>query len=129
MTACTQLQACSNTAACTNTEAGLSLAQSHIKPASQGGAGREHTNKIVVLLDRRPAQPQQSSNTTITNYVNANPSTWTNPSTGQVTNNWSVTGGYTYRATGGPDADLGDAEPAAGTSMRSGWGWTATPTS
>ncbi len=36
MTACTQLQACSDTAACTNTEAGLSLAQSHIKPASQG---------------------------------------------------------------------------------------------
>jgi hypothetical protein len=97
MTACTQLQACSSASACTNTEAGLSLAQSHIKPASQGGAGRENTNKIIVLLTDGQPNLQQSSNSTITSYMNANPSTWTNPSTGQVTNNWAVTGGYTYQ--------------------------------
>ncbi len=51
----------------------------------------------MLLTDGQP-NLQQSSNSTITNYVNANPSTWTNPGTGQVTNNWAVTGGYTYHS-------------------------------
>jgi hypothetical protein len=95
MTACTRLQAVSSNGLSTCTEAGLSLAQSHIKPASQGGVGREHTNKIVVLLTDGQPNLKTSSSTTITNYKNANPSTWTNPTTGQTIDNWAVTGSYT----------------------------------
>ena len=74
------------TALSTDTEAGLALAYSHIKPQSQGGAGRENTNKIVVLLTDGQPNLKQSSSTTISNYVNANPNTWTNPTTGQTIN-------------------------------------------
>ncbi|MEN6449672.1 MAG: VWA domain-containing protein [Thermoguttaceae bacterium] len=95
MNSCTQLEACGNKGLCTCTEAGLALAQSHIKPASEGGAGRERTNKIVVLLTDGQPNLKQSSSTTISSYKSANPSTWTNPVTGQVVNNWSVTGSYT----------------------------------
>ena len=61
---------------------------------SQGGSGRENTNKIVVLLTDGQPNLQQSTNTTISNYINANPNTWTNPTTGQTINNWTVTGSY-----------------------------------
>jgi hypothetical protein len=95
MTSCTRLQACSKNAVCTNTEAGLSLAQSHIKPASQGGAGRERTNKIVVLLTDGQPNLKQSSTSTISNYINGHPSNWTDPTTGQTVNNWAATGNFT----------------------------------
>lgn len=55
MDTCTTLQATSNYSASTGTQPGLTLAEQHIKPESQGGMGRERTNKIVVLLtDGRP---------------------------------------------------------------------------
>ena len=73
MTACTGLQACSDTALCTDTEGGLITAYNLIKPQSQGGQGRENTNKIVVLLTDGQPNLQQSSNTTISQYINANP--------------------------------------------------------
>ncbi|MBU4270611.1 MAG: VWA domain-containing protein [Planctomycetes bacterium] len=74
MTACTRLQACSNYGASTGTEAGLNLAKSHIKPQSQGGLGRERTNKIVVLLtDGRP-NLYESSSTAINTYKAEYPS-------------------------------------------------------
>ncbi len=44
------LQACGTGPACTDTDGGLILARNHIKAASEGGAGRERVNKIVVLL-------------------------------------------------------------------------------
>ena len=112
------LQACSDTGLCTDTEAGMALAYSHIKPQSQGGAGRENTNKIVVLLTDGQPNLKQSTNTTISNYVNANPNTWTNPTTGQTSNNWTVTGSYQTRAASGPDADRHHARPPTSASMR-----------
>jgi Flp pilus assembly protein TadG len=94
MTACTQLQACSDNALCTCTEAGLSTAYSHIKAQSQGGQGRENANKIVVLLTDGQPNLKQSSSTTVTNFVNNHPSSYTNPATGSTTNNWVSSGSY-----------------------------------
>ncbi len=94
MTACTTLQACSDTALSTDTEAGLITAYNLIKPQSQGGQGRQNTNKIVILLTDGQPNLQQSSNSTINTYIGANPSTFTNPSTGQTTNNWYTSGSY-----------------------------------
>ncbi len=94
MTACTTLQACSDTAVCTDTEAGLITAYNLIKPQSQGGQGRENTNKIVILLTDGQPNLQQSSNATINSYISANASTFTNPSTGQTSNNWYTSGSY-----------------------------------
>ncbi len=94
MTACTTLQACSHTVICTDTEAGLITAYNLIKPTSQGGQGRQNTNKIVVLLTDGQPDLQQSSNSTVTQYISANASTFTNPSTGTTTNNWFTSGSY-----------------------------------
>jgi hypothetical protein len=77
MNACTQLQACSDTAACTNTEAGLALAYSHIGFGTKSGNnnwGRQSTNKVVVLLTDGQPNLQQSSNSTISTYRTAHPS-------------------------------------------------------
>lgn len=74
MQACTTLQATSNYNASTGTQPGLSLAEEHIKPESQGGAGRERTNKIVVLLtDGRP-NLYDLSRSEINSYKSGNPS-------------------------------------------------------
>jgi len=94
MTACTALQACYSGQACTNTESALIVAYNHIKPQSEGGLGREHTNKIVVLLTDGAANLKSSSNSAISAYVNSNPSTWTDPNSGSTINNWAVTGSY-----------------------------------
>jgi Flp pilus assembly protein TadG len=94
MTACTKLQACSDDELCTNTEAGLNTAYNLIKPQSQGGQGREHTNKIVVLLTDGQPNLKLSSSTTINNYISANPANYTNPSTGQTTSDWYTSGTY-----------------------------------
>jgi Flp pilus assembly protein TadG len=94
MTACTRLQAVSSNTLSTCTEAGMNLAYNHIKMPSQGGVGREHTNKIVVLLTDGQPNLKQSSGTTISNYINNHPSTWTNPITGQTVNNWVASGSY-----------------------------------
>jgi Flp pilus assembly protein TadG len=94
MAACTSLQACSDSSLCTNSEAGLITAYNLIKPQSQGGQGRENTNKIVVLLTDGQPNLQQSSNTTISQYITANPRPYTNPSTGQTTSNWFTSGSY-----------------------------------
>jgi hypothetical protein len=90
MQMCTQLQA----NGWTGTEAGMDLAYNHIKPESEGGAGRETANKIVVLLtDGMPNQKRSSvSSSDISNYINQNASVWTNPDTGQQINNWVTSG-------------------------------------
>jgi hypothetical protein len=94
MAACTRLQAVGEGVLSTNTESGLSLAASHIKPQSQSGQGRENTNKIVILMTDGQPNLKQSSSSTISSYISANPNKWTNPNTGQVLNNWTVTGSY-----------------------------------
>ncbi len=94
MNACTTLQACSDDAICTDTEAGLITAYNLIKSTSQGGQGRANTNKIVVLLTDGQPNLQQSSNTTISQYIGGHASTFTDPSTGKTTNNWYTSGSY-----------------------------------
>jgi hypothetical protein len=74
MQAVAKLQACSDQGQTTATEAGLNLAESHIKPASQGGAGRERSNKIVVLMTDGVPNLYESSRSTIGSYVSANSS-------------------------------------------------------
>jgi hypothetical protein len=74
MQACTTMQAVSDSALSTATETGLVAAQSHIKPASQGGAGRENTQKVVVLLTDGMANLKSSSNSTVSTYRTANSS-------------------------------------------------------
>ncbi|MEN6408056.1 MAG: pilus assembly protein TadG-related protein [Thermoguttaceae bacterium] len=74
MAIATTMQACGSGPACTCTEGGLVAAYNHIKPQSQGGKGREHVNKIVVLLTDGAPNLRQSSSTTINNYKGANPS-------------------------------------------------------
>jgi hypothetical protein len=73
----TTLQACDDTAACTATETGLRFANDHLKPISQGGAGRPSTDKIVVLLTDGVPNLYDSSayaNPTIGGYIGAHPS-------------------------------------------------------
>ena len=74
MNACTQLQAGNDTAYNTATEVGLILASNHLKPASQGGAGRVSSNKIIVLLTDGMPNLYQSSSAAINTYRTQNPS-------------------------------------------------------
>jgi hypothetical protein len=76
MDACRTLQAADDNAACTDTEGGLLCARNHIKPASQGGMGRENTNKVIVLLTDGIPNLYESSNATINAAVAANPGGW-----------------------------------------------------
>lgn len=69
MAACPKLQACSDNGASTATETGLIAARNHIKPQSQGGKGREVTNKIVVLLTDGMPNLYSSSSSTINSYI------------------------------------------------------------
>jgi Putative Flp pilus-assembly TadE/G-like/von Willebrand factor type A domain len=73
MQACTTLQAVSDAAASTATETGLIAAQNHIKPASQGGAGRENSQKVIVLLTDGMANLKTSSNSAVSSYTSAHP--------------------------------------------------------
>jgi len=50
MKVCTGLQAVGDKGASTATESGMIVARDHIKPVTAGGQGRQHTNKVVVLL-------------------------------------------------------------------------------
>jgi hypothetical protein len=50
------------------------IANSHIKPQSQGGRGRLATNKVVVLLTDGKPNLYSSSPSTISSYINNNPS-------------------------------------------------------
>lgn len=74
MTACTRLQACGDKGASTATEAGLIAARNHLKPRSEGGAGRRDTNKVVVLLTDGVPNLYVSSDGEIRNFISRNPS-------------------------------------------------------
>src|SRR5690606_8985189 len=68
MQAVTKLQAVGDNAASTATETGLIAGYNHIKPKSQGGAGRENTQKVLVLLTDGMPNLRTSSNSAISNY-------------------------------------------------------------
>jgi hypothetical protein len=74
MSACPTMQAVGQNGNSTATETGLAAAYNLIKPASQGGTGRENTQKVVVLLTDGMANLYSSSSSTINNYINAHPS-------------------------------------------------------
>ena len=71
---CTTLQACSDKSSSTATEAGLQLAREHIKSASDGGQGREATNKVVVLLTDGAPNLYTTPPGEINSYISDNPS-------------------------------------------------------
>jgi Flp pilus assembly protein TadG len=74
--ACRTLQAADDNGSCTDTEGGLLMAYNHIKPASQGGTGRENVNKVIVLLTDGLPNLYESSNTAISAAMAANPGGW-----------------------------------------------------
>ncbi len=74
MDACRKLQACGSGPACTHTEGGIVTAHDHIRSTTEGGSGRTHVNKILVLLTDGAANLKSSDSATITNYMTNNPS-------------------------------------------------------
>jgi len=74
MLACTKLQALSDIGNSTATENGIILARNHLKPTSEGGAGRTYTTKVLVLLTDGVPNVWESSATDIGNYIAENPS-------------------------------------------------------
>ena len=74
MLACTTMQAVGDTQNSTATENGLITARAHLQPTSAGGSGRQHAQKVVVLLTDGMPNLYQSSNSTINNYITDNPS-------------------------------------------------------
>jgi hypothetical protein len=71
-----KLQACGGSGVCTDSEGGIILGVSHIKPQSQGGAGRENANKIVIFLTDGNANLYESSDGTINQYMAAHSGGW-----------------------------------------------------
>ncbi|HTQ40118.1 MAG TPA: TadG family pilus assembly protein [Pirellulales bacterium] len=76
MTSAASMQAVGENGASTDTEEGLVTAYNLIKPASQGGTGRENTQKVVILLTDGVANLKDSSNSTVAAYEAANPNTY-----------------------------------------------------
>ncbi|HEY2883031.1 MAG TPA: pilus assembly protein TadG-related protein [Pirellulales bacterium] len=74
MQSCTTMQAVGNGGNSTSTETGLIAAYNLIKAQSQGGTGRENCQKVVILLTDGVANLQSSSNSTISSYRTAHPS-------------------------------------------------------
>ncbi len=74
MQACTTLQAAADNAANTATETGLLTAKNHIRPQNEGGSGRLHTNKVVVLLTDGIPNLKSSSTTDISSFISLHPS-------------------------------------------------------
>jgi Flp pilus assembly protein TadG len=103
------LQSCYYADECTDSEGGLIVARNHIKAQSQGGAGRENANKIIVFLTDGKANLFESSTGVIDQYMQQNPGGWDNdyPSNGALMqtsqmqgNNW-----YLYAVGIGVSAD------------------------
>jgi uncharacterized protein YegL len=74
MEASTTMQAVAEGTNSTATESGLIAAYNHIKPKSQGGFGRENTQKVVVLLTDGMPNLKTSSNSAISSYRSNNSS-------------------------------------------------------
>jgi Flp pilus assembly protein TadG len=76
MHAAVTLQCCGGPGVCTDSEGGLILAYSHLQPQSQGGAGRENANKVVVFLTDGQPNLYESSDIAINNYRAAHPGSY-----------------------------------------------------
>jgi hypothetical protein len=74
MAACTGLQADSDSVANTSTETGLLLARQHIDRPENGGQGRRHAEKVVVLLTDGIPNLKTSSDATVSSYRSSHPS-------------------------------------------------------
>jgi hypothetical protein len=74
MQSATKMQAVGYNGNSTATETGLIAAYNLIKAKSQGGQGRENTQKVVILLTDGVANLQTSSNSTISSYESAHAS-------------------------------------------------------
>lgn len=74
MDASTTMQAVAEGTSSTATESGLIAGYNHIKPKSQGGQGRENTQKVVVLLTDGMPNLKTSSNSAISTYRSNNSS-------------------------------------------------------
>jgi von Willebrand factor type A domain len=74
MLACTKLQAVGDKGSSTATESGLIKARQHLKPVVEGGAGREDTNKVFVLLTDGVPNLYSSKPSDISNYIGAHSS-------------------------------------------------------
>ncbi|MES2791546.1 MAG: pilus assembly protein TadG-related protein [Planctomycetota bacterium] len=69
------LQIVADIGSSTATENGIIMARNHLKTVAQGGAGRTYTNKVIILLTDGVPNINSSSNSTVSNYISANPST------------------------------------------------------
>jgi len=74
MQACTTLQAVGDDQSSTATETGMIGAFNHIKSASQGGAGRQNTQKVVVLFTDGMPNLKTSSNSAVSTYMSSHSS-------------------------------------------------------
>jgi Flp pilus assembly protein TadG len=72
---CTKLQACGDFSSNTTTDLGLTAAVDHIKYGGNG-LGREHANKIIVLLTDGLPLDYASNQSDIINYRNQHPSSF-----------------------------------------------------
>ena len=73
MVSCTELQAVGDKGATTATESGMILARQHIAPASDGGSGRDHVDKVVVVLTDGVPNVYQSNSGDVDDYIADNP--------------------------------------------------------
>ncbi len=73
MTAATRLQAAGDIGATTATENGVIAGRAHIKKKSLGGAGREFTNKVMILITDGMPNVWQSGSSEINTYIASNP--------------------------------------------------------
>lgn len=74
MTATANLQVVGDINASTATENGLITARNHLKLASAGGSGRTYTNKVILLLTDGVPNLNQSTSTTVSNYISGHAS-------------------------------------------------------
>jgi hypothetical protein len=75
MNSVTRLQETGDKGATTATESGMILAAKHLKPTTQGGAARQGTQKIVVLLTDGMPNVLESSASSIDSYMRSSTNT------------------------------------------------------
>lgn len=72
MSSCVDLQSTSDIGSTTATEAGLLIARNHLKPESEGGAGRHYSKKVIVLLTDGVPNAWSSSQAEIDDFIVTN---------------------------------------------------------
>jgi hypothetical protein len=72
MAKCAEFQAVGDNQSSTASETGLMLARQHIDKPANGGAGRTHAQKVVVLLTDGMPNLYSSTTSTINSYVTSN---------------------------------------------------------